>query len=264
MTEADDKTVAQPPAYEDSDVIVIKKSWLITGVVAIAAFLVGGVVGYFAFSYAFNQGSNGSLAAIQAAIAQQGGTGGGAQPPEPPARIDNVSVDDDPSVGPKDAPVKIVEFSDFQCPYCERFEQQTFQPLLDKYGDKIQFVYRDFPLSSIHPDAEKAAEAAECADEQGKFWDLHNAMFQNQTVTGVGVDAISTMAEEIKGLDVDKFNECISSGKMADEVSKDLQDGTAYGVSGTPTFFINGVRLVGAQPLAAFTTVIDQELTAAK
>jgi protein-disulfide isomerase len=88
---------------------------------------------------------------------------------------------------------------------------------------------------------------------------MHNAMFDNQTITGVGLDAVTNMANDI-GLDMNKFNECVESGKYADEVAKDLQEGSSYGVSGTPTFFINGVRLVGAQPLAAFTAVIDDEL----
>jgi len=238
----------------DDDVIVLKKSWVVTGIVAIVAFVVGGLAGYLLATSAFDRG-----AAQAGAIQVQQQAAAPAQAPQPAARIENVSADNDPYFGPEDAPVQIVEFSDFQCPYCARFYQQTLTDLKAQYGDKVRFVYRDFPLSSIHPDAEKAAEAAECANEQGKFWDLHDAMFGNQTVTGVGLDAVTNMAGDI-GLDMDKFNECVSSGKYADEVAKDLQDGSSYGVSGTPTFFINGVRLVGAQPLAAFTAVIDEEL----
>lgn len=153
----------------------------------------------------------------------------------------------------------IVEFSDFQCPYCKRFRDQTFDALIEQYGDQIRIVYRDFPLDSIHPEARKAAEAAECADDQGKFWEYHDLVYANQQVTGLGLEALGGFAEELE-LDMDEFNECLESGKYADEVSADLADGTRYSVTGTPTFFINGVRLVGAQPLAAFTAIIDQEL----
>jgi len=172
-------------------------------------------------------------------------------------------VDDDPYVGPKNAPVTIVEFSDFQCPFCADFHDKTYGPLMQKYNGKVRFVYRDFPLD-MHPDAEKAAEAANCALQQGpdKYWALHAAIFKNQRVTGVGLAAIATMAKTISGLDTAKLDACIKSGKMADEISKDVQDANSYGVTGTPTFFINGQRLVGARPLASFSSIIDQLLAA--
>jgi protein-disulfide isomerase len=255
MSDLENKDVPQEEIYDSDDVIVIKKSYLITGVVGISAFLIGAMVGFFAFSFASGRGA--FVAEQQPGAIQQPQV---AQPTQPPQVVPGVSADDDPSIGDEDAPILIVEFSDFQCPYCTRFHQQTLQPLLEQYGDKIRFVYRDYPLTGIHPDALKAAEAAECADEQGKFWDLHDAMFENQTVTGVGVAAIAGMAENIEGLDVDALNECIESGKYAEEVQKDMTDASSYGVTGTPTFFINGVRLVGAQPLTAFTVIIDQEL----
>jgi protein-disulfide isomerase len=244
--------IPKEEVYDSDDVIVIKKSYLITGVVGISAFLIGAMVGYFAFSYAAGRGTG--VAEVPS---------GGAQQPQviqPPQVVEGVSADDDPYIGDEDAPILIVEFSDFQCPYCTRFHSQTLAPLLEQYGDQIRFVYRDFPLTSIHPDAFKAAEAAECADEQGKFWELHDAMFQNQPITGVGLAAITTMADALDGLDVDALNECIESGKYAEEVQKDMTDASSYGVTGTPTFFINGVRLVGAQPLTAFQVIIDQEL----
>jgi len=256
MSDLEHKEVPQEEIYDSDDVIVIKKSYLITGVVGISAFLVGAMVGYFAFSFA--AGSGGGLAAADGGTVIQ--PTAGVQPTVVPPFVDGVSVDDDPFLGDEDAPITIVEFSDFQCPYCSRFHAQTLQPLLDEYGDKIRFVYRDFPLTSIHPDAMKAAEASECADEQGVFWELHDAMFQNQPITGVGLAAITTMGGTIDGLDVDKLNECIASGKYAEEVQKDMTDATTYGVTGTPTFFINGYRLVGAQPLQSFTAIIEQEL----
>jgi protein-disulfide isomerase len=130
---------------------------------------------------------------------------------------------------------------------------------VEQYGDQIRIVYRDFPLTSIHPDAQKAAEAGECADEQGRFWEMHDLIYANQVI-GLSVDALVSYAGQVDGLDTEELRECVESGKYAEEVAADLRDGSTYGVSGTPTFFINGYRLVGAQPLAAFTALIDQEL----
>ena len=175
---------------------------------------------------------------------------------EPP-RV-NVAVDDDPSQGPADAPVTIVEFSDFQCPYCSRAES-TVKQVLEKYKGKVRFVYRDFPLS-FHPFAAKAAEAAQCANEQGKFWEFHDALYSDQTKLAVpDMEATATRL----GLNADKFKSCIETGKYTAEVSKDMADATKAGVNSTPSFFINGIAVVGAQGPEAFNVVIDQELAKA-
>ena len=168
-------------------------------------------------------------------------------------------VDDDPSLGDKNAKLTIVEFSDFQCPFCGRFRTQTFDQIKKEYIDtgKVKFVFRDFPLSSIHPYAQKASEASECADEQGKFWPMHDKLF-NEGVQG-GVESFKKYAKDL-GLDTGKFNKCLDSGEMAGEIRKDLADGGRYGVSGTPGFFINGVKVVGAQPFQVFEQVIEAEL----
>ena len=169
-----------------------------------------------------------------------------------------VSADDDPAKGLKNAPVTIIEFSDFQCPYCARFFEQTL-PLLEKNyiaTGKARIVYRDFPLG-FHENAEKAAEAAECADEQGKFWEYHDKIFENQDA--IGVSNLKQYAETL-GLNMEKFNGCLDSGKMASEVKEDLKDGTKYGVTGTPSFFINGINIVGAQPYSVFEQIIKQEI----
>lgn len=176
--------------------------------------------------------------------------------PTPPAVV-NVSVDDDPARGPEDAAVTIIEFSDFQCPYCGRFFQQTLPQLVAQYGDRIRFVYRDFPLDQIHPNARNAAIAAECADDQGKFWEYHDVLFSNQQALGVA--DLKRYAEQLE-LDVAAFSECLDSQKHNDEVNADLRDGLQAGVTGTPTFFINGRRVVGAQPLQTFQALIDQAL----
>ncbi len=168
-------------------------------------------------------------------------------------------VDDDPAVGDPHAKVIVVEFSDFQCPFCAK-ALQTVKDLKEFYGDQILFVYRDFPLHSIHPLAGKAAEAAECADEQGKFWEYHDKLFEKQQdwSTG-GAGKFKDYAAEL-GLDTTAFGECLDSGKYAAEVDADLQAGLAAGVTGTPAFIINGQTVSGAVPLDILKDVVDREL----
>jgi protein-disulfide isomerase len=164
-----------------------------------------------------------------------------------------------PSKGPKTAAVTIIEFSDFQCPYCSRVEP-TLKQLQDKYGDKIRIVFRDYPLP-MHAQAPKAAEAGACADDQGKFWEMHDKMFSNQQ--RLQVADLKTMAGEI-GLDTKAFEACLDSGKKEADWRKDMADGNKNGVSSTPAFFINGRSVVGAAPLDQFTLIIDEELERAK
>ena len=173
---------------------------------------------------------------------------------EPPRM--QVAVDDDASRGPAKAPVTIVEFSDYQCPYCSRAEM-TVTEVLKKYGDKVRLVYRDYPLS-FHQNANIAAQASECAKEQGKFWEMHGAMFANQSKLAQN-DLVET-AGGITGVDKTKFKACLDSGKFKDEVQKDFEAGVKYGVTGTPTFFINGIPIVGARDVGSFSEIIDAEL----
>jgi len=185
-------------------------------------------------------------------------SGNTAVEPSQPSFVDGVSEDDDPFIGSENAPVVIVSFEDYQCPFCKRAFDQTFPSLKKDYINtgKVKYVYRDFPLS-FHPYAQKAAEAAECAGDQEKYWEYHDLIFTNQAQLS---DTIySTWAQQL-GLNVNTFDSCLSSGKYAQEVQKDFADGQKYGVSGTPTFFINGNKLVGAQPYSAFKSLIDQEL----
>ncbi|MGC9057543.1 MAG: thioredoxin domain-containing protein [Candidatus Micrarchaeia archaeon] len=160
--------------------------------------------------------------------------------------------------GDPNAPVTIVEFSDFQCPYCTRFYRETYGQINENYikTGKVKLVYRHFPLS-FHENSEKAAEAAECAAEQGKFWEMHDKLFENNNA--LDINSLKKYAVDI-GLDSQKFNECLDSGKTAEIVRKDFNDGTAAGVSGTPTFFVNGLSIVGAQPYSVFSNAIEQEL----
>ena len=174
-------------------------------------------------------------------------------PPEPP--ILTVSVDDDPSIGPVDAPVTIVEFSDFQCPYCQK-SVGVLKELRRLYGEKIRIVYRDYPGPN-HPYAPQAAEAAQCAGEQSRYWEYHDILFDRQT-PGKGWD-FSALARELK-LQPDTFATCLITGRYREEVAKDLHDGFTLGITSTPTFFINGRPLVGARPIAEFQAVIDRLL----
>jgi protein-disulfide isomerase len=175
-----------------------------------------------------------------------------------PRKIDMAKVlqDNDPVRGPKSAKVTIVEFSDYECPFCGRFYKDTLPDLIKEYGDDVKFIFKDFPLP-FHNNAPKAHEAAHCAGEQGKYWDLHALMFDNQRQ--LGLEQLRGHAQKIK-LDMAKFNTCLDSGRFTDKVKKDTATGRDVGVTGTPTFFINGQRLVGAQPLEAFRTLIDKEL----
>lgn len=172
---------------------------------------------------------------------------------EPP-RI-AIPATDAPSRGPADAPVTIVMFSDYQCGYCSRVEP-TLKQVRETYGDRVRLVFRDFPLA-MHRQAQKAAEAAGCAGEQGKFWEMHDALFAQQQA--LGVPDLKRYAASLN-LDQAMFDACLDSGRRAAAVKKDLEDGTSYGVRGTPAFFINGRFLNGAKPFEAFAQVIDQEL----
>jgi protein-disulfide isomerase len=166
-----------------------------------------------------------------------------------------VSADDDASIGPANAPVTIIEFSDFACGYCRRFHATTFGELMAAYPGKIRFVYRDFPVLS--EESFNAAMAAECAAEQGDFWGFHNALFEGEG--GLSMSRYKAIATSL-GMDASALETCVTSNRYSDEVTTDAKSAAEAGASGTPTFFINGLPLVGAQPLTQFQTVIDAEL----
>jgi protein-disulfide isomerase len=174
---------------------------------------------------------------------------------EPPRLAVEVAADE-PSRGPAQAAVTVVEFSDFQCPYCSRVTP-TLKKVQETYGDTVRVVYRDLPLVQIHPQAAKAAEAATCAHDQGKFWEMHDRLFADQSK--LQVDELKKHAAEL-GLDTAAFNQCLDSSKHAAEWQQDAADASTFGVTSTPAFFINGRLLVGAQPFEAFAQVIDEEL----
>jgi len=195
-----------------------------------------------------------------------------AQRPVPPVQVDRrpvtMSVGDGPALGKEDAPITIVEFSDYQCPFCRKHFTGAFATLKASYVDtgKVRYFFRDFPLDSIHPHARKAAEAAHCAGDQGKFWDMHDVMFNNQGA--LKSDNLRDFARAMQ-LDLDSFNACLDSGKYVKSVETDVAAGSAAGVTGTPGFFIGKTKqdgtivataMMGAQPASAFSQVIDRLL----
>jgi protein-disulfide isomerase len=251
-----------------SEDITIKKSTFNKLIIGIAAALIAA-----AFFGGYTLGTQNSPQAIIQENPQQNTA------PQPtqmqptsaaPTRV-FISLDDDPIKGNPNAQLTIVEFSDFQCPFCARFYTQTLSQIQQNYIDsgKAKLVFRDFPLYNIHANARASALAAQCANEQGKFWDYHNKLFEGQTAWASlsASDAASAFKQYATDLQLNSnnFNSCLDSAKL-DEINKDYQDGTNYGVTGTPTFFIGNnkdgyVVLVGAQPYSEFQKIIDAELS---
>jgi protein-disulfide isomerase len=191
-----------------------------------------------------------------------------------PFKEATITVDGAPFLGEKNAKVTLVEFSDYQCPFCARNFQQTFPQVMAEYvkTGKVKYVFRDFPLESIHPLAFKASEAARCSGEQGKYWEMHDTLFSNQTkLTPPDLEAHAKAV----GVDAAKFKQCLDSGKQAAKIRADLADGRQAGVSGTPGFFVGltqssgptfkAVKFIsGAQPYANFKDAIEAVLASAK
>lgn len=177
----------------------------------------------------------------------------------PETELIEVSVDDDPMKGDPDAPVTMIEFSEFQCPFCKRYIDDAYQEIIKEYVDtgKVKYIFRDFPLS-FHDQAKPAAMASECAHEQDNYWEFHDLLFENQG--SLSLENYKKWAVEL-GLDTEQFNTCLDTEKYLEEVEKDFTDGQKYGVSGTPAFFINGRLISGAQPFAAFKQVIEEALS---
>ena len=232
-----------------------------------------GVAAFFAGSYSSNLNSDqisekdldDAIAKIELKILQN-------QLPtkqqSPPLKI---SEDNDPIIGNRDAEITIIEFSDFQCPFCARFHVQTLPTIMDEYINKgtVKLVFRDFPIQSIHPNALPASVAAECANEQKKFKEMHDVLFEkqnkwsNQNIESV-MNTFSQYASDL-GLEEKAFDSCLKNGKYIEEIQKDLDDGRTYGISGTPGFFIGNdqigfIELKGAQPFENFKKVIDNQL----
>jgi protein-disulfide isomerase len=178
----------------------------------------------------------------------------------PPVFRTEISLAGEPFRGSEKAPVTIVKFEDFQCPFCKQI-QPTVNALLSRYDGKVSLVHKDLPLESLHPQARQAAEAARCAHEQGKFWEYHDKLYA--TAPKASADDLQSYAKDV-GLNADSFDRCFASGKYKEVVQRDLNEGAQLGLTGTPTFFINGREISGNQPSEAFEAIIDEELARAK
>jgi protein-disulfide isomerase len=177
----------------------------------------------------------------------------------PPVFRAKVTTDGAPFEGAEKAPVTIVKFEDFFCPFCKRV-QSTFKDLLARYDGKVKVVHRDYPIEQLHPGSSKAHLAARCANEQGKFWAYHDKVYENSPKGNP--EQLKAYAKDV-GLDVTAFEQCFNSGKYQTAMQKDIEEGTRNGVTGTPAFFINGRMVSGAQPLDSFARIIDDELARA-
>ena len=227
---------------KDNGTITIKKDslWKYSTFILLAIVILGG---FSLFSGSGSPGPTGNVVA---------------NPGAPTPTVVDVSEDDDAVLGDANAPVTIIEFSDYECPFCGRFWSQTYPLIKSQYVDtgKVKLIFRDFPLS-FHPSAQKAAEAAECVGKNGDdaYYQMHDKIFENQA-SGLSVAKLKQWAQEL-GYNIDS---CLDSGEMTSEVQADFRDGQASGVRGTPGFFVNGKSISGAQPFDVFKQVIDAEL----
>lgn len=218
---------------------------------AFVGFLFAAAVG-FGFGYAVGTGKQGASPSAPVADNKPSDPG----KPATAEDIFKVPVGTSFAKGPADALVTIVEFSDFQCPFCRRFHDETYQDLLDAYPGQIRFVYRNLPLTSIHPDAMPAAVASLCANDQQAYWDYHGKLFSSEALTR---ETFIQYATDLN-LNVEDFTACLDSGKFDEFIQQDMEFALNLGVQSTPTFFVNGLAIVGAQPLSSFTQIIDLEL----
>ncbi len=247
--------IEQEEELEDSDEFITFKRNHFYSVLVVLAFATGLLVGYVAWG----RGTTVTVAApAPAAAAQQPAGPVEAAPitPETQYKRYDIPTEGYPGLGPQDAKLVIVEFSDFQCPFCRRFHQDTYQALLDAYPGQIRFVYRNLPLTSIHPYAMGAAVSALCANDQDAFWDYHDKLFSSETLG----EAVYVQYAADLGLDMDKFTACLASGEHDAFIQQDMDYSLGIGVQSTPTFFINGLAIIGAQPLSNFQQLIDKEL----
>jgi protein-disulfide isomerase len=234
------------------DTVTFKRSHFYA-IMTVLAFSVGLLLGYVVWGYQ----PNGGQAQTAQTAGQPSAEAVNAPATEEPQFVRyDIPTDGFPTLGPADAPITIVEFSDYQCPFCRRWHEEVYEPLLAAYPGKIKVVYRNLPLTSIHPDAQAAAEAAMCAGDQDAYWPYHNKLFSSDSLDQ---QTFIRYAQELS-LNVDAFTTCITEQKFKEEIQKDSDFAVNLGIRSTPTFFINGLAVVGAQPLEVFKQVIDKEL----
>jgi protein-disulfide isomerase len=244
-----------PIAHEEEmteiseETVTFKRSHFYAALVVLA-FAIGILAGYAAWGR--------GAPTVTVAAAEPAGQAVAAAPTEQPQykRYD-IPTDGYPSLGSDDAKIVIVEFSDFQCPYCRKFHDETYQALLDSYPGQIRFVYRNLPLPpTMHPAAMSAAIASLCANDQNSYWEYHDKLFSSETLD----EATYIQYAADLGLDVETFTACLSSGSHDAEIKADVEFSSNLGIQSTPTFFVNGLAIVGAQPLKNFQQIIDKEL----
>ena len=236
---------------EEQNTVTFKRSHFYA-VLTVLAFAVGVLLGYVVWGYPSGGGQ-----AQTAQEAQPSGPIAEAPITEEPQFVRyDIPIEGSPALGPADAPITIVEFSDYQCPFCRRWHEEVYEQLLAAYPGKIRMVYRHLPLTSIHPDAQPAAEAAMCAGDQDAYWPFHNKLFSSDSLSAA---TFVQYAQELS-LNVEDFNACVTERKYKEAVESDIDFAVNLGVRSTPTFFINGLAIVGAQPLEVFKQVIDKEL----
>ena len=250
---------------------IIKKSTF--NVLIITIIITIGITSFLGGSYISNLDSNqisqeeldATIAKLELKILQN------KLPANQPIAELKISADNDPIIGNSNAPITIIEFSDFQCPFCAKFHIQTLPKIMDEYikEGKVKLVFRDFPIQSIHSNALLASVAAECANEEGKFKEMHDKLFENQNEwNNKNTDDVIILFNQYSsemGIEKEKFDSCIKNGKYIKEIQKDLEDGRTYGISGTPGFFIGNneigfIELKGAHPFENFKNVIDTQL----
>ena len=242
----------ETPVIEE-DTVTFKRSHFYA-VLTVLAFAAGVLLGYVVWGMEPAGGM-----AVQSAQTAGQSTGPVVEAPvtqQPQYTRYNIPTEDSYALGPADAPITIVEFSDFECPFCRRWHAEVYKPLLAAYPGKIRLVYRNLPLTSIHPDALAAAEAAMCAGEQDVYWKYHDKLFSSESL---GNSIYVRYAQEL-GLNMSTFEACLSDHKYQKAIEADSDFAINLGIRSTPTFFINGLAIVGAQPLDVFKQVIDKEL----
>jgi protein-disulfide isomerase len=240
------------PSLIEEDTVTFKRSHLYA-VLTVLAFAAGVLLGYVVW------GMESIGATVLSAQSASQSTGPVVEAPvtqQPQYTRYDIPTENSYALGPVDAPITIVEFSDYQCPFCRRWHAEVYEPLLAAYPGKIRLVYRNLPLTSIHPDALGAAEAAMCAGEQDVYWKYHDKLFSSESL---GNSVYLQYAQEL-GLNMPAFEACLNDHKYQKTIESDSDFAINLGIRSTPTFFINGLAVVGAQPLDVFKQVIDKEL----
>jgi protein-disulfide isomerase len=240
------------PSVIPEDTVTFKRSHFYA-VLTILAFAAGVLLGYVVWG---TESAAATALSAQTASQSTGPVVGAPVTQQPQYTRYDIPTDNFYALGPADAPITIVEFSDYECPFCRRWHAEVYKPLLAAYPGKIKLVYRNLPLTSIHPDALGAAEAAMCAGEQDVYWKYHDKLFSSESL---GNSVYLQYAQDL-GLNMTTFKACLSDHKYQKTIETDSDFAINLGIRSTPTFFINGLALVGAQPLDVFKQVIDKEL----